>query len=383
MFSPARLFPLAACWLLLISVLVAPADGHAHDSGSSYLILNVRGDHVTGRWEIALHDLDDVLKLDTDGNGTVSPEELRARISSVTNYCVGHLKLKADDEARNIRVTDTGPLIEASSRGTNVVLNFVADETSRPKVLELDYRLFFTVKPQHRGLLLLECDGRRHTAMFSPDRPTQRFDLAVPNPGREFLAFCQEGMWHIWIGLDHILFLLALLLPSVLERQANEWKGTARFRDAFFNVFKIVTAFTVAHSVTLSLAALKLITVPSRWVESAIAASVLIAAINNLRPFFRGRAWLVAFGFGLVHGFGFATVLTELGLPQGALALALVGFNVGVEAGQLAIVAAFLPLAYRSRESWIYQKFCLRVGSGLIVVVSCVWMLERVFDLKR
>jgi HupE/UreJ protein len=383
MSSPTRPIPLACCWLSLFSLLFAAGNGHAHDTGSSYLILTVRADQIMGRWEIGLHDLDDVLKLGADRNGTVSREELRARFPSVTNYCLSHLKLKADGATRNIRVTDTGPLVEASSKGTNVVLNFVADETSQPKVLELGYRLFFTAKPQHRGLLLLDCNGRRHTAMFSPDRPTQRFDLAVPSPGSEFLAFCREGIWHIWIGFDHILFLLALLLPSVLEQQANEWKGAARFRDAFFNVFKIVTAFTVAHSVTLSLAALNLITLSSRWVESAIAASVLIAAVNNLRPFFRGRAWLVAFGFGLVHGFGFAAVLTELGLPQDALALALVGFNVGVEAGQLAIVAAFLPLAYRSRESWIYQKICLRVGSGLIVVVSCVWLLERAFDLKR
>jgi hypothetical protein len=189
-------------------------------------------------------------------------------------------------------------------------------------------------------------------------------------------------VWHIWTGFDHILFLLALLLPSVLMREAKRWTAVRDFRDAFVNVFKIVTAFTVAHSITLSVATLKLITLSSRWVESAIAASVLLAALNNLRPFFRGRVWLVAFGFGLVHGFGFASALVELGPPQAALLLALVGFNLGVEVGQLAIVAVFLPLAYGLRGSWIYPNLLLRTGSVLIALLAGAWLVERALDLN-
>jgi HupE / UreJ protein len=108
------------------------------------------------------------------------------------------------------------------------------------------------------------------------------------------------------------------------------------------------------HSVTLSLAVLKVIALPARLVESAIAASVLLAALNNLSPLVTSRRWLVAFGFGLVHGLGFASVLLDLGLPRGSLALALVAFNLGVEAGQLAIVTAFLPLAYGARHTVLF-----------------------------
>ncbi len=158
-------------------------------------------------------------------------------------------------------------------------------------------------------------------------------------------------MWHIWIGFDHILFLLSLLLPAVLIWRASRWQAVETFRAAFVDVFRIVTSFTVAHSITLSLATLGFVSLPSRWVESAIAASVVLAALNNLWPLFHGRRWMVAFGFGLIHGFGFASVLVDLGLPRETLVLALVGFNLGVEAGQLAIVALFLPLAFALRRT--------------------------------
>ena len=149
-----------------------------------------------------------------------------------------------------------------------------------------------------------------------------------------------------------------------------------------WEVFKVVTAFTVAHSITLSLAALAVIQLPSRIVESAIALSVLLAALNNLRPLVLGRRWIVAFAFGLVHGFGFASVLADLGLPRDALLIALVGFNVGVEAGQLALVAVFLPVAFQLRRTWLYRRMLFIGGSALIALVATVWLLERSLDLR-
>jgi HupE / UreJ protein len=145
---------------------------------------------------------------------------------------------------------------------------------------------------------------------------------------------------------------------------------------------RLVTAFTLAHSITLGLATLDLITLPSRLVESAIAASVVFAACSNLYPALSQRRWLVAFLFGLIHGFGFATVLSDLGLPKGSLALSLVSFNLGVEVGQLAIVAIFLPLAYGLRKSWTYQRLILVSGSLGIAALACAWLIERTLDLK-
>jgi hypothetical protein len=147
-------------------------------------------------------------------------------------------------------------------------------------------------------------------------------------------------------------------------------------------VFKIVTSFTVAHSITLSLAALGAVSLPSRLVESGIAASVVLAALNNVFPLVHGRRWMVAFAFGLIHGFGFASVLKDLGLPQGALLIALVGFNLGVEVGQLAIVSAFLPAAYWLRGSWFYRRLVFIGGSLSITAIAGIWLIERAFNLK-
>ena len=151
----------------------------------------------------------------------------------------------------------------------------------------------------------------------------------------------------------------------------------AALRPAALEVARVVTAFTAAHSITLCLAALGLVSLPSRWVESAIAASVVLAALNNLWPLVDGRRWAVAFGFGLVHGFGFASVLADLGLPSDALATALVGFNLGVELGQLAIVAAFLPLAFVLRGTLAYRRVAFPLGSLAIAGVALVWLVER------
>jgi hypothetical protein len=191
-----------------------------------------------------------------------------------------------------------------------------------------------------------------------------------------------EGIWHIWLGYDHVLFLLALLLPAVLRRVAGRWEPTQNFLSALWEVLAIVTAFTIAHSITLGLATLGLIALPSRLVESAIAGSVVFAGISNLYPVLIQRRQLVAFLFGLIHGFGFATVLSDLGLPKGSLALSLVSFNLGVEIGQLAIVAVFLPLAYGLRKSWTYQRLVLVSGSLGIATLACAWLIERTFDLK-
>ncbi|WP_370868594.1 HupE/UreJ family protein [Undibacterium sp.] len=220
------------------------------------------------------------------------------------------------------------------------------------------------------------------TSIFSPEQASQEFVVAEVNKWQQFSDYIFHGIWHIWIGFDHILFLLSLLLPAVLVLKMGKWDAASSFKAAAIDVLKIVTAFTLAHSITLTLAALNVLTLPTRLVESAIAASVILAALNNLFPLFQGRRWMVAFAFGLIHGFGFASVLADLGLPQSALVLALLGFNLSVEIGQLIIVAGFLPLAYLLRRHWLYQRAILQVGSGLIILIALVWFIERAFNMR-
>src|ERR1700752_3580727 len=148
-------------------------------------------------------------------------------------------------------------------------------------------------------------------------------------------------------------------------------------RDTALEVLQEVTAFTLAHSLTLSLAVLGLVHLPARWVECGIALTVLLGALNNLRPVIVRRRWAVAFAFGLVHGFGFASVLADLGLHGANLALSLVGFNSGVEMGQLSLVLVVLPLAFLARRTVIYRPAFMPAGSAAVVLLAGYWLVTR------
>lgn len=352
----------------------------AHQGSRSYLSITADGPTVTGQWDIALIDLEQVVGLDDDGNGDITWGEVKAKQKEIESYARSRLHLGCDGTEPSWRVTEL--LMESFSDGAYAVLRFAVDNPSPPQILEIDYRAFFDVDGLHRGLFRLEHAGRVQTAVFNPENPNQSFALARPSRWRQFMDFNREGVWHIWTGFDHILFLLALLLPSVLQPDADGWRVVDRFRPALINVLKIVTAFTVAHSITLSLATLGVVRLSARLVEPAIAASVIVAALNNIRPIVAERGWILAFCFGLVHGFGFANGLADLGLTRQTLALALVGFNLGVELGQLAIVAAFLPLAFALRASWVYQRLTFRFGSAVIVLLAATWMMERILNQK-
>jgi len=366
--------------VLALLLLLASFAAQAHKPSDSYLRLKIDGAQVTGQWDIALRDLEQAIGLDSNGDGDITWGELRARHADIAAYALARLRFAGDGKDCPLRAT--GHQVDHHSDGAYEVLRFTADCAAAPAAIGIGYSLFFDFDAQHKGLLNLEYQGRIQSLVFTPERAKQSFVLGETSAFRQFLSYAREGVWHIWIGYDHILFLLSLLLPAVLLRERRHWLPVTRFPDAFWDVFKIVTSFTVAHSITLSLAALGVISLPSRLVESAIAASVVLAALNNLLPVVGGRRWVVAFAFGLIHGFGFASVLAELGLPRDALVLALVGFNLGVEAGQLSIVAAFLPLAYFLRHSWFYRRVVLFGGSLAIVAVATIWLLERALNLK-
>jgi hypothetical protein len=370
-----------ALFALLLALMLPTA--HAHKPSDSYLTIDVKAATISGRWDIALRDLDFALTLDADGNGEVTWGEVRARHADIAAYAREHLHVTADDKSCTLTVGEQQ--IDDHTDGKYSVLPLTVQcEAGTPSRVALNYTLFADLDPQHRGLLNLVARGASRSAVLGPQQATQSFELGEISRWRQFTDYVREGVWHIWIGIDHILFLLSLLLPSVLVWQAakKKWQAVDRFGEAFVDVLKVVTAFTLAHSITLSLAALGVIELPSRLVESVIAASIIVAALNNIWPRVIGRLWMVAFGFGLMHGFGFASVLADLGLPRDALVLALVGFNVGVELGQLAIVIAFLPLAYALRRSAFYRRWVMVGGSVVISLLAAVWLVERASGTK-
>lgn len=369
---------ISLCILLTLLIGVVPA-ALAHKPSDSYLSLTLRDSGWNARWDIALRDLEYALGLDNNGDGAITWGELQAQQDAVMNYALEHLSLRIGDATCAAR---PGVMqVINHSDGAYTVLNFALDCPAAGAQI-LDYRLFFTLDPSHRGLLRVNALTGVETAVLSPDQPQHTLNAAPASGWRQLFSYWREGVWHIWIGFDHLLFLLALLLPTVLWREQGCWRPAAALRPVLLDTIGIVTAFTLAHALTLTLAVLGLVNLPSRLVESVIALTIVLAALNNLFPIVTARRWALAFGLGLIHGFGFAGVLRDLGLPPAALALALAGFNLGVETGQLAVVAILLPLAFLLRRTGFYRRLTLPVGSAMVALFALIWFLERSLNIS-
>ncbi|WP_077037660.1 HupE/UreJ family protein [Pelomonas sp. KK5] len=370
-------------WLLIAALGLLAATAQAHKPSDAYLRLALHGQVLEQRLDIALRDLDRVLQLDTDDDGTLSWGEVRSRAAEIEALAAQGLKVELKDAAG--APCPAGPLqplqLDSHSDGRYLVLRRSYACPAAAQDLTLGYRLFAADDPTHRVVTHLELgQAGSQTLVIAPDGQPHRLPLGAAAPGLG--SFFTEGVHHIWAGYDHILFLLSLLLPAVLVRPSRQWEPAPRLRPVLGEVLGVVTAFTVAHSITLALAAFDIVNPPTRWIESLIAFSVLLAALNNLWPVLDSGRWRITFLFGLVHGFGFASALKDLDLGGLALAGPLVMFNLGVEAGQLAIVAGFMPLAWALRKRPAYAPGLLGGGSAAIALLAGVWLVERVFDLQ-
>lgn len=365
---------LTAAWLV-----VAAAGALAHSSSNSYLALEAEDGRPVLRVDIHLRDVDLRIDLDANRDGQVTWGETLAQRDSLIDWQRQGLAARSDSGACTLRPRD----LLASERGDGLYLSTAFDldcPQDRLDGLTLRYTLLFDQDNLHRGLLRLDWAGQQASALFSPDQPEAALLAAAPGAWPVLRRYVVEGVWHIWIGLDHILFLLGLLLLAPLQRErgwVGRWAARPALRPALWDVFTVVTAFTVAHSLTLALALFRVVEPPRAIVETLVALSVVLAALNNLLGWFALDRWRLAFVFGLIHGFGFATALLDLNLPRAQLAIALGGFNLGVEAGQLAIVAAFIPLAWWLRHTRFYRWGVVGIGSLVIAAVGSVWLLQR------
>lgn len=369
------------CWFWLFALVVMADPAWAHKPSDSYLHIELGPKDISGRWDIAVRDLEYAIGIDANNDGEITWGELKSTQPTIEAYALSRLKVARGDS--NCALSSQDFLLDRHSDGAYAVLMFAARCPSSAQALTIDYQLLFDVDPQHKGLASVTQGTQTSTLIFEATKARQTLDFDSASPWSEFGRFLYQGAWHIWLGFDHVLFLLALLLPSVLRREHNTWQAADDRRSVIIDVLKIVTAFTIAHSITLSLAAFSIVNAPTRIVESAIAASVILAALNNIFPLFTRHRTKIAFAFGLLHGFGFASVLADLGLTESTLLRSLLGFNLGVELGQILIVAILLPIAYRLRATRFYQRGMLWIGSLVIAVLAAVWLVQRAFNITR
>lgn len=361
----------------LVALGAAPVG--AHGVGMSQLRLRLDGARAEGEWELSLADARSTLDLDPTTTGDAGWRELLAH-EATFRAALGHqLTLAADGQACSTALTPA-PL-EWLAAQSQVVVHLAATCPAEPRRLSLHCDLLFARDRFHRAYFSVDDARVTHVGLFRSDARDATLEVHAFHAWSGFVEFVRDGIEHIASGIDHLLFLVALLLPAPLLRRDGLWTPRAGVGPTIREVLKVVSAFTLAHSLTLGLSYFGVITLPARLVEVAIAVSVFLAAWNNLRPFLPGRAWVMALAFGLVHGLGFAGALRDLALPLRARGLALVAFNLGVELGQLALVAVMLPALYLLSRRARYPRFVMGTGSLTIASLAALWVLQRGFGI--
>ena len=399
--------------------IALPLQVNAHKPDQSYIYFRVYENTMEGVVEIDIKDLNEALDLglnpddfkpksDDDEVKQLLPEAILVHYPRIEAYVKERVKLSSaqfGEHPMEFLEPDFLPL----EVGRYVHINFKLGNLPQiPDKLDIRYDIMFDIDPIQTGHVVIGHNWKagvikmKKTGLFSTtknedemivyvfDRKKRDFqlDLTGSSIWQGLMAMIGLGRHHIFIGVDHILFLVALLLPAVVRRRREQgelasttaWEPVDSFKDAFLYILKIVTLFTIAHSITLSLAALGFINLSSRIVESIIAVSIALAAYHNIRSLINRGESIIAFVFGLFHGMGFASVLGEKGLNNEFMTLSLLGFNIGVEFGQILIICIIFPILFLLRKTSFYPKLILW-GSILLIVIAFYWVFERLFEI--
>lgn len=363
-------------WLL--AIIIMPIQCFGHSLSDSYLELHFENTAVSGHWQIAVRDLELAIGLDSNLDSQVSWGEMQAKEQAIQDYARSNLLIDREGEICSYTFGTT--MISDLNAGMFVYLPLMG-KCANAGATTVQYDLLFDIDSSHRGIATVYEDDQLHSLLFTPTQHSVTLARESASLLTHMKNFVVEGVWHIWIGLDHILFLVALLLPIVLGSKESRTQNL-NYGGMLREIFKVVTAFTVAHSITLILASLNIVSLPSRLVESLIALSVAISGLNIIVPIFRGRHWQIAFGFGLIHGCGFAGVLSDLSLPTAQYISGLLSFNLGVEIGQLVIVLVLVP-ALLLLSAPKPMRLATRTCAGIFITAfGALWVAERYWDLS-
>ncbi len=367
---------LCSSYLLAGVILVFfPLLSGAHSLSTAYLRGGVDGEGVLrGEWQLRLYDLHRTLGLDANEDGQLLWGELRARSDAVQRYLAEQWRTTRGGQPCALWVDPDWQVTERSGEGYLIVP--LRADCAGAGDLMLNYEAFFATDTAHKLLVNLRVGEADFSGVITAEQRYLQIDAGA-NVWRTGLEFGRQGVIHIWLGFDHLLFLMTLLSCGVLSRVRGRWAPQGDMSRAVGATVWTVTAFTLAHSITLIATGLGWLMVPGQWVEVGIAASAIIAALNNIVPVV-SRVGFLAFGFGLLHGMGFAGALGELGMPAGQRVFALFAFNIGVEVGQLAIVLLILPVLLALRKKPWYPRLGLPLASAIFAAVASYWMWLRI-----
>jgi hydrogenase/urease accessory protein HupE len=329
----------------------------AHTVSLSYAEITTTEHQIRWSLRLPVPELDLLLGLDRNHDGAVDAAELTAAQSKIDEYVKSKVRVLQDGSAIPGTLGPLQPWKDPEGHPfIQTEMLFRAPSFDR---VTLECDLLRDVVSTHRTLAKITTPAATQEFVFEDGRTLAL--NAKPSTWQTALQFVRMGVLHIFTGYDHIAFLIGVVLIG----------------GSFKTILKVVTSFTVAHSITLALATLHIVSLPSRWVESGIALSIMYIAVENLLFKTFDRRWLITFFFGLIHGFGFASALEEVHLPQGLLGTALFSFNLGVEMGQLCIVSLLLPLLLYSARLR-YHEALVKCCSAVIFLLGSFWLWERV-----
>ncbi len=365
-------------------LLIAASSARAHPMPNSAIVLRLHRTEIGAELTLPIGELavgwEKPLPLDSARTVREFGEELRG-------YVLQHVHASAPDgRPWAVTVRELTPIDDEQGPDVRISLTMTPPPGAPADRLTFHYDGIFHHLVTHEAVVTLASDWS-HGVLG--DRPillgTMRDTnaaIAIDRSGgswfRGFAAMFRLGTRHIAEGTDHLLFLLALILPAPLVATGGRWGGYAGWKTAFRRIVKVVTAFTLGHSVTLVIGALGWVRLPGAFIESAIAVSILVSAANALVPIFRGREAFIAGGFGLVHGLAFAATLTGFGLDPVTMVSSVLGFNLGIEAFQLLVILAAMPWLVLLARSRVYGPFRI-AGATLTGIAAVAWLAERAF----
>ena len=351
---------------LLLTLLLACHGAVAHNASTAFLYWN--NDYHQGRLDVAIIDLQQLTVLDSNADQQLLWHEISEAASTLEHSLQTAIQFSSGDRHCDLSVQLQGL--------TTHLDEHYAAFSLHPDCIpdQLRYQLLHNRDALHKALVSIVAGDNQRLTVLSAEQTELDLSLNADSMLTRTTAFLWQGMLHLWFGYDHMLFLLTLILAAIgFRRQTDRAPLTTLMRDLAW----IVTAFTIGHSLTLMVAALGWWQPSLRLVEALIALSVSIAALNVLYPFMGQHTYRLALAFGLIHGFGFASVLGDLLGDSRVPVLELISFNVGLELAQLCVVLVLLPLLWRAAARPAWQLWMVPLTCTGILVTGLVWTIER------
>ncbi len=391
--NPTSVFLLPLIWrgylakLGLFLLLAWSSVAHAHRFNESYIYFDVTERTLSGRVEITLHDLTRIKQKSKSVESKLTKTQIVDQKEEFIDYFQDRLKVSHDGQPLELEFNSISFFGTKGRTYAQFYFDVLGVETT-PVTIVLSYRgMFEDVDPTHRGFALIGSNTRNamdeneayvslifsagdgEKELYLNDEPTK--DIA-----RTFFKF---GVWQMLLGWGHVLFLVPLLLGAVMRSDSGQWLPAESLGDGVRETAKIVTAFTIAHTATLWIATLTGVTLPNMLVIAGIFLSIAVVAAGNLTARIEAASWKLVALFGIVHGFGFANALDQLGLEPARIALGLGSFNFGIEIGQLALILLLFPIFFALRKLTAYRLVGLKGGSVLAIVLALLWFFGHSF----